>query len=852
MDMKAAKAFLKKFNTVDKVRELYKLDPEKYAQYRKALNVATNSTEAERAIQQGFDVDKTLYHGSKSKNIDEDISGFLESKGKKGNAKYGEGVYLTNSEGYADQYANGNDGRVYSVISKNKNIPFNPGDVDAAKKILNSYGVKDIKEPRLRSSEDGLRLLEKYLPKEEITKAIDSAGYKMHEDFGMPGTLADIHVDKPENLRMTQAAFDPRFKDSKWIMAGAAAIPKEDISPLAPLKKAAEHYDEAKKKYIDPIVEKGLDQMNFSKDKSTMDVPKEIWKVVADPLNFAFGPVGDAINAVKFCLDMIPKKDENKMKITPENAQKLMDKGLISQETFAKVQNYYNGGKVKSYADGGSVSQDPTLTTPQTPLNSIIPSPTAVGAPMSVDPSLQKEIIEAKQNTAAQAEPQVVWNADQNKWENLAPQTQAPQEQPNEANLRWNAELGKWVPAAEFSQLGQKPFQDEKSQANGIGGIQGLEKTSADSRIPVEDPYTQRMKSMQGMMPGYDEAFNQMQAGINKSAQAGANAAAAATAAITKATDDLNAWKNKEEQINLDRQARLDEKRVQVEKMVSDYTAKATIDPNRFWSDKTTGQKVMAAIGVALGGVGRLGGPNQALDYINNAINRDIDAQKADLDAKRGGIALQNNIFKDMMDQFQDDRAARTASKLAMINIAELQLKKYAEQNQGVQIQANAQKAMGELGLQKLQLQQQLIMQYKFSPMAMAQDDMARKMAMLPPETQKEAMKERGEYQKHHQAVQGVVDAMGDIYKNRISGIQGYSQKQAAITKIKSLTSEIFGGKSEEEFKIIEGLLPKMSDSKDTFNYKVDSIVQKLNSQKSFPYLESYGLVPKEIKMRPH
>lgn len=54
------------------------------------------------------------------------------------------------------------------------------------------------------------------------------------------------------------------------------------------------------------------------------------------------------------------------------------------------------------------------------------------------------------------------------------------------------------------------------------------------------------------------------------------------------------------------------------------------IDPNRFWNSKTTGQKIMAGIGMVLAGMGAgaAGGRNTALDIIQGQIDDDIRAQK--------------------------------------------------------------------------------------------------------------------------------------------------------------------------------------------------------------------------------
>ena len=55
------------------------------------------------------------------------------------------------------------------------------------------------------------------------------------------------------------------------------------------------------------------------------------------------------------------------------------------------------------------------------------------------------------------------------------------------------------------------------------------------------------------------------------------------------------------------------------------------IDPNHWWNSKSTGGKILAGIGMILGGMGgglAHTGRNPAMEVINNAIGQDIDAQR--------------------------------------------------------------------------------------------------------------------------------------------------------------------------------------------------------------------------------
>lgn len=110
------------------------------------------------------------------------------------------------------------------------------------------------------------------------------------------------------------------------------------------------------------------------------------------------------------------------------------------------------------------------------------------------------------------------------------------------------------------------------------------------------------------------------------------------------------------------------------------------IDPNRFYKNLGTGSKIAAGIGMILGGIGSglTGQPNMAVQMMNNAIERDIDAQKNDQSKtmnlwKMNREATQSDIEADLMTRNQHltqlqvqlkQAAAQQASPLAAARAA--------------------------------------------------------------------------------------------------------------------------------------------------------------------------------------
>lgn len=117
-------------------------------------------------------------------------------------------------------------------------------------------------------------------------------------------------------------------------------------------------------------------------------------------------------------------------------------------------------------------------------------------------------------------------------------------------------------------------------------------------------------------------------------------------------------------QINADTDARLSK----YESAAADY-AKASdkgIDPNRLWNQASTGQKIGASIGILLSGIGsglQGGRENLALKQINDAVDRDVQAQAIGLTAKSRGLDVQRSVMQAAMDAGASKMDAMTIAR---------------------------------------------------------------------------------------------------------------------------------------------------------------------------------------------
>ncbi|WP_239242067.1 hypothetical protein, partial [Citrobacter werkmanii] len=128
-----------------------------------------------------------------------------------------------------------------------------------------------------------------------------------------------------------------------------------------------------------------------------------------------------------------------------------------------------------------------------------------------------------------------------------------------------------------------------------------------------------------------------------------AEQAAAAKAVQAKREEDTRL------RLENERQAALDAARTDV----AEATAKASgqkIDSDHFWNSASVGRKLSLGIGAALMAFG--GNANGAMSYVNGLMDRDIDAQKANIANGLKDAEAKRSVLADMYQKYGDkDRA---------------------------------------------------------------------------------------------------------------------------------------------------------------------------------------------------
>ena len=141
----------------------------------------------------------------------------------------------------------------------------------------------------------------------------------------------------------------------------------------------------------------------------------------------------------------------------------------------------------------------------------------------------------------------------------------------------------------------------------------------------------------------------------------------------------------------------------QMDTMKADIAA-TKIDPSQYFSKGNAFGNVLSLLAVALGGYaeGYSGGrlKNNALAMLQNSIDNDIAAQKANLDNKKSALGAAQSIYGLARQQFGDDQQASEFTRARQNDVLKTQALRFASEGRTEAIRANATKLAEHLGLE--------------------------------------------------------------------------------------------------------------------------------------------------------
>ncbi len=200
---------------------------------------------------------------------------------------------------------------------------------------------------------------------------------------------------------------------------------------------------------------------------------------------------------------------------------------------------------------------------------------------------------------------------------------------------------------------------------------------------------SQSPESPFGVMFGpLDQAYNQMGHAITQSGAAQAmGAELEAHAAQAQQANIASADKNFQDQLG--------QLNNESQKLETDI-AHGHIDPNHYVDTMSGGQKVATAIGLALGGIGSglTHGPNVAAQFLQQQMQRDMQAQQANINSK-------NNLLRANLAMTGNMRAAQAMTMANLTSMYQAKIQQAAAQSQAPQAMANAQYLNGQMNMQK-------------------------------------------------------------------------------------------------------------------------------------------------------
>jgi len=202
-------------------------------------------------------------------------------------------------------------------------------------------------------------------------------------------------------------------------------------------------------------------------------------------------------------------------------------------------------------------------------------------------------------------------------------------------------------------------------------------------RIRAPQPSLDALMVPQGYSPGLiDElaggtpgsrSMDRREALIGREAELLAQRADAAAAAAEAERDAIDASASRALEIERDRRSAMSDAQRRFQRSV-DALGAMREDPARLLRSAAGG--VSAAIAIGLGAAGAAlagGGENTALSIVQRNIDRDIAAQRTDIQTAGTAAEAQRSVLGLMRQEFSDQTAAETAARSAMLSAAAAQ-----------------------------------------------------------------------------------------------------------------------------------------------------------------------------------
>ncbi len=265
----------------------------------------------------------------------------------------------------------------------------------------------------------------------------------------------------------------------------------------------------------------------------------------------------------------------------------------------------------------------------------------------------------------------------------------------NDGTIKTQGEYNAFINDDASANAASPSMQAPKPKSPFIGSGVGIASAPKD---PYEQFYSPKMKEyIAGLNASQDKKMQGTQAEADAMSE-GENHKAVLMRNTAEELENMQAANDAKEET---RKKVLDDHMAKLQTDTEDLK-NTKIDPDRWWSSRTTGQSFQAGLALVLGAMGGAArGENGGADVIMKKIGADIDAQKANAGYKKDALELSRGFFQDRMKQFGDERLADKAARIDYLDSIQMQVQGMVANTNDKMYQANGQKLIAGLEQEK-------------------------------------------------------------------------------------------------------------------------------------------------------
>lgn len=261
---------------------------------------------------------------------------------------------------------------------------------------------------------------------------------------------------------------------------------------------------------------------------------------------------------------------------------------------------------------------------------------------------------------------------------------------------------GVWTPAlAKDREFYQGTGQLAKPEGKGPSPASASPEKVDVSELAIQPKKPAQAAGMPDLGLGeLDKAYSLQAAGAKGIADAQAQGYEQQASLLEEQNRKAAEFDKKRKELQERRNADGDKRLQEIEQISQQVNKETEINPNRYWQNMTTGNKIAASIGIALGAIGAAmqgSGENQALKIINNAIERDIEAQRNAAQNARNKLGDAITLYQMMLNKYGDEETALMASKALALGQVENKIKAMQARTQGQTAKANGNILLGKV-----------------------------------------------------------------------------------------------------------------------------------------------------------